>query len=268
MAQDKEAKADDKTDGKKPRDRSPSYPFISLKTAVDRMATFDKYFGRRSAPMDKVGLAWGFKEKSSQAFSTLAALKTFGLIDYEDNRTAGLSTDGRNYLRAQQDAVKQEILRRCALNPKSIKIYWDKWGSDRPPNPICLDELVLKGGFTDSAAPLFLRVYDETIAFAGLSNSDNYGTILNSAIGEDSPAPTSSNEEWSARFSTQTEAKRPQVKTGMTQAVFPLEEGEALLQMPDRFSKESFEDFKAWIDLLLKKAARTINDAPTDDAGS
>ena len=48
----------------------------------------------------------------------------------------------------------------------------------------------------------------------------------------------------------------------MTQAVFPLEEGEALLQMPDRFSEESFEDFKAWIDLLLNKAKRTISKSP------
>lgn len=154
MAQDKETKAEVEAGIKKQRDRSPAYPFISLKTAIDRLTSFDKYFGRHSAPMDKAGLAWGFKEKSSQAFSTLAALKTFGLIDYGTGRTADLSSDGRNYLRAQQDSVKQEILKRCALKPKAVKTYWDKWGSDRPPNPICLDELVLKGGYNQNAAPL------------------------------------------------------------------------------------------------------------------
>lgn len=42
----------------------------------------------------------------------------------------------------------------------------------RPPDPVCLDELVLHGAFTQSAAETFLRVYDNTIAYAGLSNSD------------------------------------------------------------------------------------------------
>ena len=43
---------------------------------------------------------------------------------------------------------------------------------DRPPDAICLDTLVLKGGFTQSAATTFLRVYDETLAYAGMSDSD------------------------------------------------------------------------------------------------
>lgn len=190
MAQPEEAKTKDKMDVKKPRDRSPAYPSISLKTAVDRVTSFDKYFGRHSAPMDKAGLAWGFKENSSQAFSTLAALKNFGMIEYGDSRTADLSTDGRDYLRAQQAGLKQEILKRCALKPKAIKTYWDKWGSDRPPDPICLDELVLKGGYNQNAAPLFLKVYDETIKFAGLSNSDSDGILKGVSEVDDDPPET------------------------------------------------------------------------------
>lgn len=172
MAQGKEVKPEEKAEMKKSRDRSPSYPAMSLKVSIDRMVAFDKYFGRHSAPVDKAALAWGMKAKSSQAFSTLAALKSFGLIGYGDGRTAALSTDGRNYLRAQQDSVKQEILGRCALKPKAISTYWAKWGADRPPDPICLDELVLKGDFNQNAAPAFLKVYDDTIAYAGLANSD------------------------------------------------------------------------------------------------
>lgn len=156
------------------RDRSPAYPFISLGASIERLIAFEKYFGRHSAPADKAGLAWDMKEKSSQAAQTLAALKYFGLVEYEgagDQRAANLTEDGRNFLRAQQESIKKEILRRCALKPPQIAAYWEKWGADRPPDPICLDELVLKGRYTESAAKTFLSVYDDTIAYAGLSIS-------------------------------------------------------------------------------------------------
>src|SRR3546814_20983916 len=37
---------------------------------------------------------------------------------------------------------------------------------------VCLDYLVLEGRFTQSAAETFLRVYDETLAFAELGNDE------------------------------------------------------------------------------------------------
>lgn len=163
------------------KERSPSYPFISLQAATERLAAFDKWAGRHSAPIDKVGLAWKLKENSSQASQTLSTLKSFGLLNYENTgnkRSVVISEDGRTYLLAKQESVKQDVLRRCATKPKAIAKYWDKWGADRPHNDVCLDALTLHGGFTKSAAQTFLKVYDETIAFSGLANSDNMNEYL------------------------------------------------------------------------------------------
>lgn len=160
---------------KAPRERSPSFPFISLKTAVARLVALDAKFGRHAAPNDKIGLAWEMKSKSSQALQTTAALKAYGLVEYAgsgENLQVSISTDGRNYLRAQQESVKAEILKRCALNPKVLARCWSTWGADRPIDEVCLDELMLKQSFTDSAARTLLRVYDETIAFAKLASGD------------------------------------------------------------------------------------------------
>jgi hypothetical protein len=157
------------------KDRSPSFPFIPLKTAIERLEAFDKKFGRHPAPASKVGLAWDMKEKSSQADQTLAALKSFGLIKYEGMgaaRHASLTDEGRNYLRAQQDSVKKEILKVCALRPKIMRTFWAAWGADRPPDEVALDKLVLNGGFSEGGARNFLKVYDDTVSYAGLSNSD------------------------------------------------------------------------------------------------
>lgn len=158
-----------------PKDRSPSYPFIPLRTAIERLVALDAKFGRHPAPALQAGIAWDMKPASSQAAQTLAALKSYGLVDYSgagDARAAPISEDGRTYLRAQQESVKKEVLKRAALKPKAIAKYWNVWGPDRPPEPVCLDELVLRGGYTQTAAKTFLRVYDETIRYAGLSNSD------------------------------------------------------------------------------------------------
>jgi hypothetical protein len=157
------------------RDRSPAYPTIPLKTAVERLASLDEYFKRHPAPVSKVGLAWGIKPGSSQASSAIAALKAYGLVDYEgagSDLKAVVSADGRTYLRAQQESVKRDVLRRAALQPKAIAKYWQIWGADRPPDPVCLDELIIKAKFSDVGARSFLKVYDATMAFAGLSTSD------------------------------------------------------------------------------------------------
>lgn len=157
------------------RDRSPSFPFVPLSTAVQRLIAFEEYFKRHPAPAKNAGLAWGMKGDSSQAAQTLAALKAFGFVDYEgsgETLQASLTEEARTYLRAQQDSLRAQILRQAALKPKTIATYWHRWSADRPPDPVCLDELVLKASFTQAAAETFLRVYDQTIAFAKLDDSD------------------------------------------------------------------------------------------------
>jgi hypothetical protein len=163
---------------KAPRERSPSFPFIPLQTAVKRLEEFEKHFGRHPTPANHVGAAWGMKPASSKAAQTLAALKSFGFVEYEGDGQARLTrlTDlARTYLRAQQESVKREAIHAAAMRPKALQAFFKQWGADRPTDPVCLDELILKRGFTDAAARLFLKVYDQTIAFAGLSDSDIEG---------------------------------------------------------------------------------------------
>lgn len=52
---------------------------------------------------------------------------------------------------------------------------------------VCLDDLVLKHAFTDSAARNFLRVYDATIAFAGLTDADTVTEPAVEVDAEDTP---------------------------------------------------------------------------------
>jgi hypothetical protein len=157
------------------RDRSPSFPFISLKAAIARLEEFEQKFGRQDAPADRVYLAWGYKGDTSQAQQTLAALKSFGLVNYKGTgpkRLVAISDDARTYLRAQQESLRKGLLKRFALTPKWIANFWPIWGDHRGPDEICLDTLVLTHKFNDNSAPKFLSIYDDTIAYARLSESD------------------------------------------------------------------------------------------------
>lgn len=49
-------------------------------------------------------------------------------------------------------------------------------------------------------------------------------------------------------------------QAGTAQATFPLSEGLAVLRWPENMSRSSFEDFEAWISLLLRKAKRSIDE--------
>jgi hypothetical protein len=156
------------------RDRSPAYPNISLQSALERLGEFDAHFKRSPARAEKIGDAWGIKGKA-YVDRTTAALRYFGLLEYQGtgkDRRIVLSEEGRKYLRAQQEETKREVIKGAALRPKQIAKFWGMWGRDRPADAACLDDLAFKYGFSQKGARDFLRIYDETITFAGLSESD------------------------------------------------------------------------------------------------
>ena len=162
-------------EAKSKRDRSPAFPQVPLGEAVERLVSFEKHFGRHAPPLDKAGAAWGLK----QVGDILASLRYYGLIEYigdGDLRQAAITEDGRNLVRAQQASVKQQILRKAALKPKEIAKFWSIWGADRPPDDMCLDELIMRNGFSERGAPLFLRSYDAAIVDAGLAPSGKIET--------------------------------------------------------------------------------------------
>jgi hypothetical protein len=156
------------------RDRSPSYPIVPLEVALVRLVEFEAHFKRSAARREKVAEAWGVKAKA-YADRTLAALVYFGLLEYQavgKDRHIVISEEGRKYLRAQQEQTKQEVVKAAALRPKQIAKFWKDWGNDRPADAACIDELTLKNGFSDVGARDFLKVYDATISFSKLSDSD------------------------------------------------------------------------------------------------
>jgi len=162
------------------RDRSPAFPVVSLETAIGKLTEFEVHFKRTAARPEKVGDAWSIKTKA-YVDRISAALRYFGLLEYQGagkDRSIVVSEEGRKYLRAHQEETKQQVIKAAALRPKQIAKFWDEWGADRPADAACMDDLIQNHGFSDSGARDFLKVYDATVTYAKLSDSDKIAPNL------------------------------------------------------------------------------------------
>jgi hypothetical protein len=175
-----DAVTDQFDDDKAKKDRSPSYPFISLRKAVERaQALFD---GHRKEPtrIGTLALTWNYSPSSSGLQQTVAALKQFGLIDETgagSDRKVQISDLGRRILADLRPGVREEAILEAARRPKLLSDYYAIWLPQRPSDAHCVSELVFDRGFGEPAAKAFLRVFDETVTFAGLRGADKNADV-------------------------------------------------------------------------------------------
>lgn len=162
-------------EAKTKKERSPSYPFISLRKAVDRAQSL--YDGHRKEPTRLVALAetWEYSPSSSGLQQTVAAMKQFGLLEESGSgpdRKVQISDLARSILADLRPGVKEQAILEAAGKPRMIAEYLPKWLPKRPSDAHCISELIFDRGFGTPGAKAFLRVFDETVDYAGLKHSD------------------------------------------------------------------------------------------------
>lgn len=173
------------TDTAKPKyDRSPVYPFISLRKAEERAKSLWQTHRREAARIGSVGTTWGYGAKSSGLQQTVGALKQYGLIDVSgsgDERKIQLTDLGMRLVADQRDGARESALKEAALRPRLFQEY-QRWFNDTPSTQHCLSELELDRGFNPLAARTFLNSLVETAKVAGLYQS---GVVTGSPIHAD-----------------------------------------------------------------------------------
>lgn len=159
------------------KQRGPNFPSISLARALElAQILYDKE--KRAAVAGPVVLGhWGYKNpKSSTATMALAALRSYGLVDYQGaglNRLVKLSTRALKIL--LKTPGRDAELREAALAPKVHGQIWDRYKEDGLPSDEAIRHyLILELDFNDSAVGPFLARLRETFSLAKL---DSVGTI-------------------------------------------------------------------------------------------
>lgn len=246
------------------RDRSPSFPFISLEKAVERAAQFDALYKRSAGRIANVLPVWEFSAKSSSGLQTVGALIQFGLLDDEGSgaeRKVKLTDVALRILKDERPGKRQEAIKEAALKPKIMAELWAHWGLNRPPDAECLSELTLERKFTEAAATRLLRVYDDTIEYAGLAGPDKIRDDEGATPDKGKPADPQGVGTGDQFREASPSPLRVKPMDAHLQDIFNVDEGQAVIQWPAGMTSASYEDFVAWLDIVKRKIKRQIDAA-------
>ena len=158
-------------------DRSPGYPGIDLKTAIDRARELYNKERQNSANVEVVVRHWGYKNaKVGPALITIAAMKRFGILETQglgDKKEAKLSATAIRILRDEraESPERDELIRAAALTPEIHSQLWKEYNGHLPSDENLRHNLRLEKGFSDTGADEFIKEFRSTIAFANLDKS-------------------------------------------------------------------------------------------------
>lgn len=169
--------------------RSPSFPFIDLREAAARARALYEAERRNLVRPEVAAAHWGYSAKSSGAMQTIAALRSYGMLEGEgmlrltDRAVHILLGAGGGDGDGGGSPEQAGLLREAALAPPVHARLWERYAADLPSDKSLASFLVLELGFNQGSVDLCLRNYRETIAFAGL-------TTPKGAAADPLPSPT------------------------------------------------------------------------------
>lgn len=274
------------------RHRSPNYPAFSLKEAIDKIKlVYDKE--RRSTTTPEVvashlGYSQGVGGPGGRA---LSALRQYGLLDDVDGKVR-ISDAAYAIIHFPEGSLERiQALNSAIRRPALFRELLTEYGESMP-SDATLKHNLLKRDFNPSVIDDVVKIFRDTIALDPLKNVEypairtgdyvqwesqgilhfdkpkrisqlsddgqfaffdgsNTGIPVSELAKADIPIEEKEN-------GGKLETKRLPPKPGMNSDVFTLEEGEVILQWPSQMSPESYEDFKDWIELMTRKAKRSV----------
>jgi hypothetical protein len=272
--------------------RSPSYPMFGLKEAIQKAKIVYDNDKRSFTTPDVVAKHLGFSQHiGGPGGRTMSALRQYGLLE-ESGGKSRISDRAYTLIQFPEGSPERaQALKAAIREPSLFNELLTEFGDGVPSDPALTSNL-LKRGFNPEVIPDVIRVFRETIALDSTQNVDYHPVQVGDYVQWESlgilqfDKPKQiyklSEDGKFAFFSdsatgvpvdglTKTEAptgegenggilvnKRIPAKLGMNSDVFTLDEGEVILQWPSRMSPESYADFKDWIELMTRKAKRSV----------
>jgi hypothetical protein len=184
VAQD--AKKQEPTIVKTMRHRSPAYPSIPLRKALERARQFYAQQHGHPAPFTAALDLWEFKSKSSGGLQTISALKQYGLMSEIENaksRQVQLTDLALRIIRDEREPSpdREALIRRAALLPKIYAEMWAQWGLEFAADATMRFFLVQDRKYNEASVAGLIADYKDTVKFAKLDESDK------SVVVEDEP---------------------------------------------------------------------------------
>ena len=144
------------------------FPFINLAKAIARAKSiFENDRGGKGLRMPVAFSAWGYSDKSSGGFQTVAALKQYSLLVDEganDDRSVRLTEGARRYFQTEIEADKQKLERDFALRPPLMNHLFKQWEEGVVDDPVARTYLKTEIGLNEQSARSALGIYKENLS--------------------------------------------------------------------------------------------------------
>jgi len=216
--------------------RSPSFPFVGLREALDRARTFYEAEQRNAARPETAAAHWGYSAKSSGGKQTIAALRAFGLLDGDS--LVKLSGRALRILLDEREGSEERLrlVQQAALMPPVHARLWERYGAELPSAQTLRLSLILDEGFNENSVDDFLTEYRETLEYARLLTGP---PREEKEVRTERPAAPPS---------------QPRISAEVDPVVFPLFDGNALeFRIRRKVSPEEAEDLRLMFELWLRK---------------
>jgi hypothetical protein len=228
--------------------RSPSYPFISLKTALERARRLFEAEQRNPVHQETAAAHWGYSPKSSGGKQTIAALRAFGLL--EGDGMVKLTERALRILMDQRSPSPEKdlLVREAALSPTLHGRLWEKYGAVLPSPTDLKLSLVLGEGFNENSVEEFIAEYIESLDLANLRPLEDSPRTAAPPVTtlESAPQPEPHLPE--------TARPRSPLAAEIDPAVFPLLDGNVVeLRIRRRISADEVEDVRQMFEIWLRK---------------
>lgn len=229
------------------RARSPEYPAISLKEAIDRVKMiYDKDYQNR-VPRKVIAEHMGYKGLSGASLPILSALAKYGLLEGRGDETRVSDLAVGLIAHAPGTPERMAALENAAAFP-DLFAELDERFQDGKASDQAIRSYLLTRKFIPGAADAAVRAYRDTKALVEAESAGYHGGET-----EREPSmPPASQEATSLLDRPSSSFKRPMT---MREA-FALDEGEVTLSYPAELSPESYQDMADRIEILLRGLKR------------
>ena len=229
--------------------RSPSYPAIGLKEAIEKAEAVYRNDYQNPVPRSVAAKHMGYESLNGKSLGVLAALLKYGLLEGRGDSTRVSDTALQIIAHPIGAPERADAIAAAATRPELFgdldKRYPDGKGSDA-----AIRAYLLTQKFIPQAADTVLRTYRETKQLVETENAgfpkgelEEPDDMQPQAGGGVLPPPSGFR---AATVST----------TGTRRAVFNLSEGEVVITFPAELSSESVGDLQDYLATFMKKARR------------
>lgn len=145
--------------------RSVAYPSIPLNEAIDSTKKLKDALGKGPYSREEAARALGHSQLTGPASRKIAALVQYGLLERNGN-TYNQSDLSQDILQPLSGDSENVAIKNAAVRPKLFQKVYGRFGGQALPS--MLQNILIRDGVNEKAAGDVVRIFTETMKFAGL----------------------------------------------------------------------------------------------------